>query len=236
MIIRSLSRAPRSRPRAARLRAPDPGAGPGNRPPDGGVACPGSLELRRFMRNPGCSTGVRLVRMRPRIGQPVPVRRAAAQLAALLPGLRGHRGADPGAGWLPGTGCRAANLASTATGRYRVSPSSWPDFARNAEYCRLTPRAPQDAPSRRSSGSVPSSHRTVSCKGAFIAHENVGRAGSGIEPQDGGGRAGFPQRRGTQRCAHPDYAVFSQALGPDGKLLMPERPALPGSRRCSPRW
>jgi hypothetical protein len=136
MIIRSLSRAPRSRPRAARLRAPDPGAGPGNRPPDGGVACPGSLELRRFMRNPGCSTGVRLVRMRPRIGQPVPVRRAAAQLAALLPGLRGHRGADPGAGWLPGTGCRAANLASTATGRYRVSPSSWPDFARNADYFR----------------------------------------------------------------------------------------------------
>jgi hypothetical protein len=29
------------------------------------------------------------------IGQPVPVRRAAAQVPALLPGLGGHGGADP---------------------------------------------------------------------------------------------------------------------------------------------
>jgi hypothetical protein len=101
-----------------------------------------------------------------------------------------------------------------------------------AEYCRLTPRAPQHAPSRRPSGSVRSSHRT----GAFIAHENVGRAGSGIEPQDGGGRAGSPQRRGSRCFAHPDYAVFTQALGPDGKLLMPERSARLGLRRWSPRW
>ena len=42
--------------------------------------------------------GVRFVRVRPRISKPVSVRRTAAQVAALLPGLGGHRGADPDAG------------------------------------------------------------------------------------------------------------------------------------------
>ena len=42
--------------------------------------------------------GVRLVRVRPRVREPVPVRRAAAEVPALLPGLDGHRGADPDAG------------------------------------------------------------------------------------------------------------------------------------------
>jgi hypothetical protein len=46
---------------------------------------------------------VRLVRVRPGVGEPVPVRRPSAQVPALLPGLRGHRGADPdpGPGDLP---------------------------------------------------------------------------------------------------------------------------------------
>jgi len=42
--------------------------------------------------------GVRLVRVRPGISEPVPVRRTAAQVAALLPGLDGHRGTDPDPG------------------------------------------------------------------------------------------------------------------------------------------
>ena len=33
-----------------------------------------------------------------------------------------------------------------------------------------------------------------------------------------------------------ELALFTQAQGPDGKLLMPERSALLGSRRCSPHW
>ena len=47
--------------------------------------------------------GVRLVRVRPRITEPVPVRRTPAQVPALLPGLGGHRGPDPdpGPGDLP---------------------------------------------------------------------------------------------------------------------------------------
>ena len=47
--------------------------------------------------------GVGLVRVRPGIGEPVPVWRAAAQVSALLPGLGGHRGPDPdpGPGDLP---------------------------------------------------------------------------------------------------------------------------------------
>ena len=47
--------------------------------------------------------GVRLVRVRPRVAQAVPVRRAAAQVPALLPGLGGHRGPHPDArpGHLP---------------------------------------------------------------------------------------------------------------------------------------
>jgi hypothetical protein len=52
---------------------------------------------------PPSPRGVGLVRVRPRISQPVPVRRPAAQVAALLQGLGSHRGADPdpGAGDLP---------------------------------------------------------------------------------------------------------------------------------------
>jgi hypothetical protein len=52
---------------------------------------------------PPAPGGVRLVRVRPRISQPVPVWRAAAEVAALVSGLGGHRGADPdaGAGDLP---------------------------------------------------------------------------------------------------------------------------------------
>jgi hypothetical protein len=42
--------------------------------------------------------GVRFVRVRPRVREPVPVRRPAAKVPALLPGLGGHRGADPDAG------------------------------------------------------------------------------------------------------------------------------------------
>jgi hypothetical protein len=38
---------------------------------------------------------VRLVRVRPRIGEPVPVRRAPTQVPALFQGLSSHRGADP---------------------------------------------------------------------------------------------------------------------------------------------
>jgi hypothetical protein len=47
--------------------------------------------------------GVRLVRVRPGISEPVPVRRAPAQITALLQGLRRHRGPhpDPGPGDLP---------------------------------------------------------------------------------------------------------------------------------------
>ena len=41
---------------------------------------------------------VHLVRVRPGVSQPVPVRRTAAQVPALLPGLGRHRGADPDAG------------------------------------------------------------------------------------------------------------------------------------------
>jgi hypothetical protein len=46
---------------------------------------------------------VHLVRVRPRVTEPVSVWRAAAEIPALLPGLRGHRGAhpDPGTGDLP---------------------------------------------------------------------------------------------------------------------------------------
>jgi hypothetical protein len=46
---------------------------------------------------------MRLVRVRPGVGQPVPVRRAAAKIPALFPGLGRHCGADPdpGPGDLP---------------------------------------------------------------------------------------------------------------------------------------
>jgi hypothetical protein len=45
---------------------------------------------------PGC---VCLVRVQPGITQPVPVRRTAAEIPALLQGLRGHRDADPDPGY-----------------------------------------------------------------------------------------------------------------------------------------
>jgi hypothetical protein len=48
---------------------------------------------RRCARRP--PRGVRLVRVRSGIGEPVPVRRTPARVPALLPGLDGHRGADP---------------------------------------------------------------------------------------------------------------------------------------------
>jgi hypothetical protein len=41
--------------------------------------------------------GVRFVRVRPGIAQPVPVRRAAAEVPALLPDLDRHRGPHPDA-------------------------------------------------------------------------------------------------------------------------------------------
>ncbi len=41
---------------------------------------------------------VRLVRVRPGVGEPVPVRRPATQVPALLPGLGGHCGPDPDPG------------------------------------------------------------------------------------------------------------------------------------------
>jgi hypothetical protein len=41
---------------------------------------------------------VRLVRVRPGVGEPVPVRRPATQITALLQGLGGHRGPDPDPG------------------------------------------------------------------------------------------------------------------------------------------
>jgi hypothetical protein len=52
---------------------------------------------------PAAPRRVRLVRVRARIGKPVPVRRAPAQVAALLQRLRRHRGPhpDPGPGDLP---------------------------------------------------------------------------------------------------------------------------------------
>jgi hypothetical protein len=53
----------------------------------------GRVRLKTMRPSPPRS--VRLVRVRPRITEPVPVRRAAAQVTALLPGLGGHRGADP---------------------------------------------------------------------------------------------------------------------------------------------
>ena len=58
--------------------------------------------------------GVRLVRVRPRVAEPVPIRRAPAEIAALLPGLGGHRGPhpDPGPGDLP--------LGRQAQGEHRL--------------------------------------------------------------------------------------------------------------------
>ena len=66
---------------------------------------------------PPAPCGVRLVRVRPGVGQPVPVRRAAAQVPALLSGLGRHRGPDPdpGPGDLP-LGLTAPAPASSARG------------------------------------------------------------------------------------------------------------------------
>ena len=47
---------------------------------------------------PPAPRGVRLVRVRSRVREPVPVGRTAAQVPALLPGLDGHRGSDPDTG------------------------------------------------------------------------------------------------------------------------------------------
>ena len=91
--------------RVRRRRARDPGVV--QRSGDPGGAVPGQPlrehppDDRRRHRvrlkpvRPAAPRGVGLVRVRPRISQPVPVRRAAAEIAALLTGLRGHRGADP---------------------------------------------------------------------------------------------------------------------------------------------
>ena len=80
---------------------------------DAGPAVPGQpldehpLNDRRGYRvglqaaGPPSPRGVRLVGMRTRVGEPVPVRRPAAEVAALLAGLGGHRGADPDPGDLP---------------------------------------------------------------------------------------------------------------------------------------
>jgi hypothetical protein len=59
--------------------------------------------VRLEAARPAAPRGMGLVRVRPGVRQPVPVRRTAAQVPALLPGLRGHRGAhpDPGPGDLP---------------------------------------------------------------------------------------------------------------------------------------
>jgi len=94
-------------------RARHPGIVQGTGDPGGAV--PGQ-PLREHPRNdwrggrvrleavrPAAPRGMGLVRVRPRVRQPVPVRRTAAQVPALLPGLRGHRGThpDPGPGDLP---------------------------------------------------------------------------------------------------------------------------------------
>jgi len=58
--------------------------------------------LRLWVRLEPVSTappcGMRLVRVRPGVGQPVPVRRTATEVPALVPGLNGHRGPYPDAG------------------------------------------------------------------------------------------------------------------------------------------
>jgi hypothetical protein len=73
-------------------------------------AKPGATELHRRCHRVGPEAvrpprprGVGLVRVRTRITQPVPVRRAAAEVAALFSGLGGHRGPypDPGPCDLP---------------------------------------------------------------------------------------------------------------------------------------
>jgi len=77
------------RPRDPRDRMP--GQAPGEDPPH-------HMRGRRVGLQPVRAPpprGVCLVRVRPRIREPVPVRRTAAQVPALLTGLGGHRGADP---------------------------------------------------------------------------------------------------------------------------------------------
>lgn len=63
----------------------------------------------------------------------------------------------------------------------------------------------------------------------MTAHDRAGIAGPVQERADGLDSAD-PAARGDE------LALFTQAQGPDGKLLMPERSALLGSRRCSPHW
>ena len=100
-----------SRVRSRRVRYP----GVVQRPGDPRGAVPGQPlrehppDHRRCHRvrfqpvRPPAPCRVRLVRMRPRITEPVSVRRTAAQVPALLPGLGSHRGPhpDPGTGDLP---------------------------------------------------------------------------------------------------------------------------------------
>ena len=99
--------------RVRRGRARDTGVV--QRPGDPGSAVPGQPlrehpphhrschRVRLEAVRPPAPRGVRLVRVRPRIREPVPVRRPATQVPALLQGLRGHRGTDPdpGPGNLP---------------------------------------------------------------------------------------------------------------------------------------
>jgi len=76
-----------------------PGQPPGEHPLNNRRRSRVGLELVR----PPAPCRVCLVRVRPGVGKPVPVRRAAAEIPALLAGLGGHRGPDPdpGAGDLP---------------------------------------------------------------------------------------------------------------------------------------
>ena len=67
---------------------------PGENPPDDTRGLRIGLEAV----STAAPSGVCLIRVRPRITQPVPVRRAAAEVPALLPGLDRHRGPDPDAG------------------------------------------------------------------------------------------------------------------------------------------
>jgi SWIM zinc finger len=86
-------------------RARDPGVV--QRPGDPGCAVPGQslgehplhdrrgVRVRRQPVRPAATRRVRLVRVRAGVDQPVPVRRSAAQITALLAGLGRHRGPDP---------------------------------------------------------------------------------------------------------------------------------------------
>jgi len=61
-----------------------------------GTSQQGVVEIQAV--RPPSPRGMRLVRMRARIDEPVPVRRTATQIPALVTGLHHHRGPDPDAG------------------------------------------------------------------------------------------------------------------------------------------